>query len=686
MGRDRSRSRSRSPRRRSRSRGSRSPDPRMEEYNDLWKVLRDDPYNFDSWTKLIGVTEELDDIKLARDVYEPFLRKFPYCYGYWRKFADFELRHHSVDRSLEVYERAVTETPLSVDLWLSYFDFLKDIASNANKKMNLVKKLRHSCLRAAQGCGKDFRSDAIWTRFVDFEIEHHEYQRAMSLFDLIFTTMTLGYASHWDKFVEFIQNREPDEILTPEEYEDITKELLSDRLKNHEGPLYVTEEYEKQVLDEEGNIKTVTMKRKKHTEVALQLYRETIIERRRKTFQNNEREVKKRWTFESAIKRPYFHVKPLDREQLRNWHNYIDFEIAQPETKQSKKRIETLFERCLVACAIYEEMWIKYATYLDSIGETVTARKMYRKATEIHCPKKPALFLAYSAFEEKHGENDLADKILSEFQRRCPGYVSIELRRINIARRRIQKAKADKGDYGEVISKYEKFMKDVDCPNRLYSFYAIKLARMHLKVRHDRKLADKILKEAISRDKSNVKLYLALIDVHNSSSHFKEADVIEAFDFAIKAKDLTLEERYNFSLKKMDFLEELGSDVGKLNEAFTVHLALECQLPIPPPSIHQGKRLYSGKDEETDRKRAKLDYSGASTDRSSTFPSTVAPQPMPMNGMPYPGAPMFPPPNYGGYPGSYPPNMMFRQPPPQLSAEQLKPMLGLPNAGNGTMH
>lgn len=114
----------------------------MEEYNDLWKVLRDDPYSFDSWSKLIGVTEEIDDIKLARDVYEPFLRKFPYCYGYWRKFADFELRHHSVDRSLEVYERAVTETPLSVDLWLSYFDFLRDIASNANKKMNLVKKLR----------------------------------------------------------------------------------------------------------------------------------------------------------------------------------------------------------------------------------------------------------------------------------------------------------------------------------------------------------------------------------------------------------------------------------------------------------------------------------------------------------------------------------------------------------------
>ena len=114
----------------------------MREYRELRREVKDDPYKFDSWTKVIALVEELDDVKLAREVYEPFLGKFPYCYGYWRKYADFELRHHSFDKAAEVYERGVTETPLSVDLWLSYFDFLKDIASNANKKMNLVKKMR----------------------------------------------------------------------------------------------------------------------------------------------------------------------------------------------------------------------------------------------------------------------------------------------------------------------------------------------------------------------------------------------------------------------------------------------------------------------------------------------------------------------------------------------------------------
>lgn len=29
--------------------------------------------------------------------------------------------------------------------------------------------------------------------------------------------------------------------------------------------------------------------------------------------------------FETAIRRPYFHVRPLDEAQLENWHNYLDF-------------------------------------------------------------------------------------------------------------------------------------------------------------------------------------------------------------------------------------------------------------------------------------------------------------------------------------------------------------------------
>ena len=29
--------------------------------------------------------------------------------------------------------------------------------------------------------------------------------------------------------------------------------------------------------------------------------------------------------FEMAIRRPYFHVRPLNVAELENWHNYLDF-------------------------------------------------------------------------------------------------------------------------------------------------------------------------------------------------------------------------------------------------------------------------------------------------------------------------------------------------------------------------
>lgn len=107
------------------------------------------------------------------------------------------------------------------------------------------------------------------------------------------------------------------------------------------------------------------------------------------------------------IKRPYFHVKPLDKAQLKGWHAYLDWEMQeskgahdapppppppaapapeaatedgeaeskgeveenqQPEQDTPKaavekvsnhKRVLVLFERCLIACALYEEFWLK---------------------------------------------------------------------------------------------------------------------------------------------------------------------------------------------------------------------------------------------------------------------------------------------------------------------------------------
>ena len=47
---------------------------------------------------------------------------------------------------------------------------------------------------------------------------------------------------------------------------------------------------------------------------------------------------------------------------MRNWREYLDFEIAEG----NQRRILILFERCMVACALYEDFWIKVRMILSS--------------------------------------------------------------------------------------------------------------------------------------------------------------------------------------------------------------------------------------------------------------------------------------------------------------------------------
>jgi pre-mRNA-processing factor 39 len=95
-----------------------------------------------------------------------------------------------------------------------------------------------------------------------------------------------------------------------------------------------------------------------------QAMRENIIKEHKKFFKDTEEKVQARWKYEDSIKRPYFHMKPLERGQLRNWSDYLAHEIKRSHRDKEKGNegndtgIEILFERCLIACALYEEFWI----------------------------------------------------------------------------------------------------------------------------------------------------------------------------------------------------------------------------------------------------------------------------------------------------------------------------------------
>lgn len=86
------------------------------------------------------------------------------------------------------------------------------------------------------------------------------------------------------------------------------------------------------------------------------------------------------------------------------WKEYLDFEIEKGELD----RVVVLFERCLIACALYEEYWIRYIKFLQSQhkeGANVVDRlgEVFRRACTIHHQNKPWINLYWSAFEESQG-------------------------------------------------------------------------------------------------------------------------------------------------------------------------------------------------------------------------------------------------------------------------------------------
>ena len=73
------------------------------------------------------------------------------------------------------------------------------------------------------------------------------------------------------------------------------------------------------------------------------------LSQRQQLYATSSEELERRRSFEEAIKRPYFHIKPLDAGQLVNWMRYLDY-IEQKDDHPSTIR---LYERCLVPCASY---------------------------------------------------------------------------------------------------------------------------------------------------------------------------------------------------------------------------------------------------------------------------------------------------------------------------------------------
>lgn len=52
-----------------------------------------------------------------------------------------------------------------------------------------------------EACGLEFRSDRLWESYIKWEAENGSALNVTNIYDRLLATPTLGYTSHFDKFV-----------------------------------------------------------------------------------------------------------------------------------------------------------------------------------------------------------------------------------------------------------------------------------------------------------------------------------------------------------------------------------------------------------------------------------------------------------------------------------------------------
>ncbi|CAN9390543.1 unnamed protein product [Alternaria sp. RS040] len=377
------------------------------EINKLLSAVVENEDDFERWEALVTRASDLEGgvtrnsspsaIELVRNVYDCFLTKFPLFFGYWKKYADLEFSIGGTETAEMVYERGVSCITPSVDLWANYCTFKMDTSHDNDIIRDLFE-------RGAHFVGLDFQSHPFWDKYIEFEERIGEPTNVSKIYSRVLHLPIYQFARYYEKFSVLLNNRPVDELVDPDTLETMKNAV---ELENQGQP-------EKPVLEVERQLRT------------------KIHEYYYAEYTKTQQDVTNRWTFEQTIKRAYFHVTELEDAELENWRKYLEYEEKQGDFE----RTSFLYERCLVACALYDEFWLRYARWMFSQGKEENARIIYMRASCIFVPiSAPAIRLNWARFEEKLGRISVARDIYLSMLDEAPEHTETLIALAGVERR-----------------------------------------------------------------------------------------------------------------------------------------------------------------------------------------------------------------------------------------------------------
>ncbi|RWS24439.1 pre-mRNA-processing factor 39-like isoform X3, partial [Leptotrombidium deliense] len=484
----------------------------------LWSVVRDDIESFDAWIQLLKTVQDEDDIEDINEVYHAFLTHYPLCFGYWNKWADITLAKCGIQNCEQVFRMAVKAFPNSIEIWIHYLTMF----SNLNKDN---KEVMTTFQCALNHCGDDYRSDPLWKLYLNWLQTRGLFKEVITVFDKMLQTPTYASKSYFYEFDAFLKNHSVYDVLCEQEYYKLCEEFDSIK-QNQKGSNDVVK-----CLKERDDF-----------------IRNQVLNTRRMYHKKAVQESELRSKFEVNIKRPYFHVNPLDTLQLNNWGAYLNWAIENLEQTQTIK----LFDRCMVVCALYEHFWLKYITYLRrNHCDSNIIKDVFRRSC-LHLRKSLNLHFAWALFEEKQGNLQKTEEIIFQLEQRLPDLLQIVLFKINYYQRN--------GELKKVCDFYENAMLKFKMNVQIFSHLCIRYSMFTRLVLQNVDEAIALLYKAQNVFPQNINVYLQLIDIELSKKTVDVNKVLEVFDLAIN-HSVDVYSKSTMISRKFEFLQNIGSEI-----------------------------------------------------------------------------------------------------------------------------
>ncbi|CAG8498727.1 16173_t:CDS:10 [Acaulospora morrowiae] len=556
--------------------------PQQSDLERYWDIVKSNPDDFTSWEYLIRVAETAEggltaqspqeNITNMRNVFDQFLAKFPLCFGYWKKYADFEFNVQGPVEAEKIYERSVAAIANSVDLWTQYCAFkIEHYPDN-------VEEIRGLFERGASCVGLDFLSHLFWDKYIEFEKSRQAYDKVLKILERIIRIPMHQYARFFDDFTNLCGTRPINELISPEQHQQFEEEARAappaPPAEGAEGEqLPSTEKTEEQIQNE----------------IRTRIYNLNVD-----VYMKTQAETNKRWIFEQEIKRPYFHVKAMDDVQLINWRRYLDFE----ESEGEEMRVQVLYERCLVACALYEEFWLRYARWMVSKDRISDARSIYERAINVFIPmSRPNIRTSYACFEEQQGNIEDARLIYKTILNSMPGHVETIVKYAHFERRR-QPSNLDFPI--EIITSAQQ---NPELDDKSKAFLSVQHAKI---LWHNKGLVEearKIFQQGSHKYLESKYFWLNYFNFELSQPDpVAETNLREIYDLIRNTAILPPESIRDFSYRYLDFLMERGLTIASYNK-----IDVESNGPVAIRVALDTKKRGSEDDPEKPAKQVRMD-------------------------------------------------------------------------------